>query len=109
MADAYSQATTTPVMAIAFIQSIRANRLDSDWMKHRVLNYINQLAYLDRVKHKKKNNKKRPLSSFTRGGFFLLDDLVDAIKNKEDRAEYFKEEARLKQQLKKESVDGEVD
>ena len=54
MIDVYSKMTSTPVMAIAFIRSVQAGRLDSEWIQHRVINYVNQLAYAEQARAKKR-------------------------------------------------------
>ena len=102
MADAYSKETLAPIMAIAFIQSVQADKLEPVWIKHRVLNYVNQLVYDDQFKARKKK-KNRTVNSFKASGFFLLDDLIIALKANEERVADFKEEARLKRLAKKEA------
>ena len=55
MADMYSKSADAPVMAIAFIRSIHRGQIEPEWMKHHVLNYVKQLAYLERDKIRKQN------------------------------------------------------
>ena len=107
IAGAYSKAVDTPVMAIAFIQSVQKDKIKPEWMKHRVLNYVNQLAYLDRAKFRKKKSRKIPLTAFIHGGFFLLTDLVNAIKANEEEGRKRREAARLERLFKKAKRDQE--